>query len=137
MQKIEFTQRTGIELTDEQYKRVEDMYMNAGNMDKDEFCEDYKKHKDSKLLAFFYKLTEDGKFCAKLVDRSMLKVTKFLLIKSREFNDRSMRTEAIDLLGEKMIVRLTIEMDLELWSEDKKFLIESLTNNNQEGISHP
>lgn len=137
MQKIEFTQRTGIELTDEQYKRVEDMYMNAGDMDKDEFCEDYKKHKDSKLLAFFYKLTEDGKFCAKLVDRSMLKVTKFLLIKSREFNDRSMRAEAIDLLGEKMIVRLTIEMDLELWSEDKKFLIESLTNNNQEGISHP
>lgn len=31
MQKIEFTQRTGIELTDEQYKQVEDMYLKAGN----------------------------------------------------------------------------------------------------------
>lgn len=137
MQKIEFTQRTGIELTDEQYQKVEDLYLNAGNMDKDEFCEDYKKHKDSKLLAYFYKLTEDSKFCAKLIDRSMLKVTKFLLMKSREVNDKSMRSEAIDLLGENMIVRLTIEMDLELWSEDKKFLIESLTNNNQEDIIYP
>lgn len=134
MQKIEFEQRTGIELTNEQYQRVEDMYMNAGDMDKDEFCEDYKKHKDSKLLAYFYKLTEDSKFCAKLIDRSMLKVTKFLLMKSREVNDKSMRSEAIDLLGENMIVRLTIEMDLELWSEDKKYIIETLTsNNNQEG----
>lgn len=133
MQKIEFTQRTGIELTDEQYQRVEDMYMNAGDMDKDEFCEDYKKHKDSKLLAYFYKLTEDSKFCAKLIDRSMLKVTKFLLMKSREVNDKSMRSEAIDLLGENMIVRLTIEMDLELWSEDKKYIIETLTSNNKEG----
>lgn len=134
MQKIEFEQRTGIKLTDEQYQRVEDMYMNAGDMDKDEFCEDYKKHKDSKLLAYFYKLTEDSKFCAKLIDRSMLKVTKFLLMKSREVNDKSMRSEAIDLLGENMIVRLTIEMDLELWSEDKKYIIGTLTsNNNQEG----
>lgn len=134
MQKIEFTQRTGIELTDEQYQKVEALYLNAGNMDKDEFCEDYKKHKDSKLLAFFYKFTESSKVCAKLIDRSLLKVAKFLLMKSREINDKSMRAEAIDLLGENMIVRLTIEMDLELWDEDKKYIIETLTsNNNQEG----
>lgn len=132
MQKIEFEQRTGIKLTDEQYQRVEDMYMDAGDMDKDEFCEDYKKHKDSKLLAYFYKLTEDSKFCAKLIDRSMLKVTKFLLMKSREVNDKSMRSEAIDLLGENMIVRLTIEMNLELWDDDKKFIIETLTNSNNQ-----
>lgn len=126
MQKTEFTQRTGIELTDEQYQRVEDMYMNTGDMDKDEFCEDYKKHKDSKLLAYFYNLTEDSKVCAKLIDRSMLKVTKFLLMKSREFNDKSMRAEAIDLLGEKMIVKLTIEMNLELWDIDKKYIYENI-----------
>lgn len=126
MQKAEFTQRTGIELTDEQYQRIEDMYMNTGDMDKDEFCEDYKMHKDSKLLAYFYKLTEDSKVCAKLIDRSMLKVTKFLLMKSREFNDKSMRAEAIDLLGEKMIVKLTIEMNLELWDIDKKYIYENI-----------
>lgn len=126
MQKIEFTQRTGIELTDEQYKRVEDMYMAAGEIDKDVFCADYKKHKDSKLLAYFYKSTEAWNVCVKMIDKSMLKVVKFLLTKSREFNDKSMRAEAIDLLGEKMIVKLTVEMDLELWNDDKKFIIDNL-----------
>lgn len=42
MQKQEFYQRTGIELTDAEYKEVELMYLEAGNMDKDEFCKDYK-----------------------------------------------------------------------------------------------
>lgn len=126
MQKIEFTQRTGIELTDEQYKRVEDMYMAAGEIDKDVFCTDYKKHKDSKLLACFYEQYKVWDFNLKRIDVRMLKVAKFLLTKSREFNDKSMRAEAIDLLGENMIVRLTVEMDLELWDEDKKFIIDNL-----------
>ena len=58
MQKIEFTQRTGIELTDEQYKRVEDIYLNAGNIDKDEFCKDYKKHADSVILNTYFDQSE-------------------------------------------------------------------------------
>ena len=126
MQKIEFTQRTGIELTDEQYQRVEELYLNTGNMDKDEFCADYKKHKDSKLLACFYEQYKVWDFNLKRIDESMLKVTKHLLKKSREFNDESMRAEAIDLLGEKMIVKLTIEMDLELWDIDKKYIYENI-----------
>lgn len=132
MQKIEFEQRTGIELTNEQYKMVENMYMAAGEIDKDVFCADYKKHKDSKLLACFYEQYKVWDFNLKRIDESMLKVTKYLLKKSREFNDKSMRAEAIDFLGEKMIIRLTIEMDLELWSEDKKYIIETLTSNNKE-----
>lgn len=132
MQKIEFEQRTGIQLTDEQYKMVENMYMAAGEIDKDVFCSDYKKHKDSKLLAYFYELYKVWDFNLKRIDESLLKVTKCLLKKSREFNDISMRTEAIDLLGEKMIVKLTIEMNLELWDDDKKFIIKTLTSNNNQ-----
>lgn len=126
MQKIEFEQRTGIQLTDEQYKMVENMYMAAGEIDKDVFCSDYKKHKDSKLLAYFYELYKVWDFNLKRIDESLLKVTKFLLKKSREFNDKSMRAEAIDLLGEKMIVKLTIEMNLELWDIDKKYIYDNI-----------
>lgn len=126
MTQQEFTERTGITPTPQEFTAITQIYMAAGDIDKDVFCADYKKHKDSKLLAYFYKLTEDSKVCAKLIDRSLLKVTKFLLIKSREFNDKSMRAEAIDLLGEKMIVKLTIEMDLELWDDDKNFIIDNL-----------
>lgn len=122
----EFTARTGITPTNQEFVAITNMYMAAGEIDKDVFCADYKKHKDSKLLAYFYELYKVWDFNLKRIDASMLKVAKYLLIKSREFNDKSMRAEAIDLLGENMIVRLTVEMDLELWDDDKKFIIDNL-----------
>lgn len=126
MTQQEFIERTGIIPTNQEFAAITNMYMAAGEIDKDVFCEDYKKHQDSKLLAYFYQSTESWKVSAKLIDRSMLKVAKYLLTKSREINDKSMRAEAIDLLGEKMVVKLTVEMNLELWDDDKEFIIETL-----------
>ena len=126
MTQQEFTERTGITPTNKEFVAITNMYMAAGEIDKDAFCADYKKHKDSKLLSYFYELYKVWDFNLKQIDTSLLKVAKYLLIKSREFNDKSMRAEAIDLLGEKMIVRLTMEMDLELWDDDKKFIIDNL-----------
>lgn len=126
MTQQEFIERTGIIPTNQEFAAITNMYMAAGEIDKDVFCADYKKHQDSKLLAYFYRSTESWKVSAKLIDRSMLKVAKYLLTKSREINDKSMRAEAIDLLGEKMVVKLTVEMNLELWDDDKEFIIETL-----------
>lgn len=126
MTQQEFTARTGITPTNEEFVAITNMYMAAGEIDKDVFCADYKKHKDSKLLACFYEQYKVWDFNLKRIDVSMLKVAKFLLTKSREFNDKSMRAEAIDLLGEKMIVKLTIEMNLELWNEDKEYIITNI-----------
>lgn len=126
MTQQEFTERTGITPTNQEFTAITNMYMAAGEMDKDVFCVDYKKHKDSKLLAYFYELYKVWDFNLKRIDADMLKVTKYLLMKSREFNDKSMRAEAIELLGEKMIVKLTVDMDLELWDDDKKFIIDNL-----------
>ena len=54
MTRQEFNDRTGYTLDEEQYREVEAMYIAAGNMDKDVFCKDYKKHNDSALVAEFY-----------------------------------------------------------------------------------
>lgn len=122
----EFEERTGIIPTPQEFTAITKIYMAAGNMDKDVFCEDYKKHKDSKLLACFYEQYNVWDFNLKRIDASLFEVTKYLLKKSREFNDKSMRSEAIDLLGEKMIVKLTIKMDLPLWDEDKEYIITNI-----------
>lgn len=37
--------------SDEEYTKANLAYMMAGNMDKDEFCKDYRKHKDSVIIA--------------------------------------------------------------------------------------
>ncbi len=61
MTKNEFIQLTGIEVTDEEFKTINDMYMAAGDdFDKQRFCEDYKAHCESTLLFRFYKLLENA-----------------------------------------------------------------------------
>lgn len=42
MTQKEFFDRTGIELTEDQYKEVETMYLEAGNMDKEYIVENIK-----------------------------------------------------------------------------------------------
>ena len=37
--------------SDEEYVKANLAYMMVGNMDKDEFCKDYRKHKDSVIIA--------------------------------------------------------------------------------------
>lgn len=44
MTQQEFEDRTSKTVTSEEYARIEAMYMAAGNMDKDQFCTEYKKH---------------------------------------------------------------------------------------------
>lgn len=51
MTQQEFENRTSKTVTSEEYARIEAMYMAAGNMDKDQFCTEYKKHGASALVA--------------------------------------------------------------------------------------
>ena len=61
MTKEEFIQLTGIEVTDEEFKTINDMYMAAGDdFDKQRFCEDWKQNGESTLMFRFYKLFKDA-----------------------------------------------------------------------------
>ena len=61
MTKEEFIQLTGIEVTDEEFKTINDMYMAAGDdFDKQRFCDDWKQNGESTLLFRFYKLFKDA-----------------------------------------------------------------------------
>lgn len=126
MQKIEFTQRTGIELTDEQYKQVEDMYLEAGNMDKDQFCKDYKKHSDSEILKLFYRQNE--KLKSKLADfrDERNEIVDFLLDRSQEFGDIKLLEKAICMVGHDKVIKRKISQNLPLWDIDKKYIYENI-----------
>ena len=62
----EFFERTGIQLSTREYRKVDAMYIAAGDIDKDTFCEDWKKHKDSVLLQEYYNRI---RFLSSAVDR--------------------------------------------------------------------
>ena len=126
MTKNEFTQRTGIELTDAEYKEVEFMYLEAGNMDKDEFCQDYKKHKDSSLLATFYRQSENLKDKLDAMREERSKIVDFLLERAQKFGDVDLLNQAIKLVGHKAVIMRKIDQGLALWDLDKEYIRENI-----------
>lgn len=127
MQKIEFTQRAGIELTDEQYQKVEIMYLNAGNMDKDEFCEDYKKHSDSVILNTYFDQSEKLRNELDAYREKQINMAYFLIKKSMVGGDKDMVQMAISLIGEQKYIQHKLERGYNLFESDKELII-SLIN---------
>ena len=126
MQKQEFTQRTKIELTDEEYKGVELMYLEAGNMDKDVFCQDFKDHKDSKLLAVFFGQAEKLKDKLELMRDERSSLVDFLLERAQCFGDIELLNKAIELIGHDKVIKRKIRQNLPLWDEDKQYIIDNI-----------
>ena len=126
MQKQEFTQKTGIELTDAEYKEVELMYLEAGNMDKDEFCKDYKKHHESTLLATYFRQADNlkDKLDAMREERSAL--VDFLLERAQCFGDIELLNKAIELIGHDKVIKRKIRQNLPLWDEDKQYIVDNI-----------
>lgn len=122
MQKQEFTQRTGIELTDAEYKEVETMYLEAGNMDKDEFCKDYKKHKDSTLLGVFYGQAERLKDELTIMREERSKTVDLLLKMAQTTGAIELLNEAIFLVGHKDVIKRKIRLCLPFWDDDLDYI---------------
>ena len=126
MTQKEFFERTGIELTEDQYKEVELMYLEAGNMDKDEFCKDYKKHHESILLATYFRQAENLKDKLDAMRDERNSLVDFLLERAQCFGDVELLHKAILLVGHDKVIKRKIRMDLPLWDEDKTYIIDNI-----------
>ena len=122
MQKQEFTQRTKIELTDEEYEGVELMYLEAGNMDKDVFCQDFKDHKDSKLLAVFFGQAERLKDKLTIMREERSKTVDLLLKMAQTTGAIELLNEAIFLVGHKDVIKRKIRLGLPFWDDDLDYI---------------
>lgn len=126
MQKQEFTQKTDIQVSDVEYKEIELMYLEAGNMDKDEFCQDFKDHKDSKLLAVFFGQAENLKDKLDDMRDERNSLVDFLLDRAQCFGDVELLHKAIQMVGHDKVIKRKLRMDLPLWDEDKKYIIDNI-----------
>lgn len=140
MTRKEFEERTRRLITAEDYRLVENLYMAAGNMDKDEFCKEMRvmcaydgandhielrqclKEIGRKVgaldaeLGFLKKTVKDGKW----------ELAEFLVGKSCAYEDTDFYREAVKLIGQREVTLMKLRMDLPLWDEDKKFLMSAL-----------
>ena len=123
MTQQEFEQRTGIN-SNVVFEEANKMYMAAGNMDKDAFCDDFKAHGDSALLAMFYHRCNYLKAQKNDVDEIRKDMANFLLGKLEETGDedRDMYNKAVELIGQGEVVRMKLDNGWELWDEDKEYI---------------
>lgn len=93
-------------------------------MDKDAFCDDFKTHGDSALLAMFYHRCNYLKAQKNDVDEIRKDMANFLLGKLEETGDedRDMYNKAVELIGQGEVVRMKLDNGWELWDEDKEYI---------------
>lgn len=117
----EFEDRTGFKPTGEDFNYAHAVYMNT-SMDKDEFCKDFKKHGDSKIMRDVHVRAVNFELLNKQKDERINELVDLLIGKSRAYDDSDFRKMAVRLVGEQKVVLKTVEMNLPLWEEDKEFI---------------
>lgn len=140
MTQKEFEDRTRRLITAEDYHLVENLYMAAGNMGKDEFCKEmramcaYDAANDH--IELRQCLKEVGRrvggmdaelgFLRKTVSKEREELAEFLIGKACAYNDTDFYSAAVKLIGQKQVTLCKIKMGLPLWSEDMQYINDNL-----------
>lgn len=140
MTQKEFEERTRRKIAAEDYNLVENLYMAAGNMGKDEFCKEmramcaYDGANDH--IELRQCLKEIGRnvgvkdaevnFWKKRMTNTSNELAEFLIGKACAYEDSDFYNEAIKLIGQREVTLMKLRMNLPLWEEDKKYLMSAL-----------
>ena len=142
MTQKEFEELTKRVVKPGEYSVIESLYMAAGDMDKDMFCKEFKA-----MCAYVYDNDEiELRQCLREISKHIDRIEAenrglkkelntrneeeagFLIGKAHAYYDTDFRREAVKLVGEAAVVKMTIEMGLPLWEEDKEYLCSMLKN---------
>ena len=140
MTQKEFEDRTRRLITAEDYHLVENLYMAAGNMGKDEFCKEmramcaYDAANDHIELRQCLKevgrrvggMDAELSFLRKTVSKEREGIAEFLIGKACAYNDTDFYSAAVKLIGQKQVTLCKIKMGLPLWSEDIQYINDNL-----------
>lgn len=130
MTQKEFEERTGLKLSACEFESVHSIYMAAGDgMDKNEFCKEWKRHGESKLLANIWReLRRQEQVVAgkskliELMEADNVKMYDFLLERAQKFGDSELLNMCVQRCGYGYVIRRKLEMGLPLWEADKEWL---------------
>lgn len=132
MTQKEFEERTKCTVKPEDYFIIEQLYM-ATNMDKDDFCKEFKAMNDSVRPAIRQSLREIAKRLGDIEAKNVtlqIQIRKrnndladFLIGKAHAYDDTDFRNQAVKLVGETEVVKRTIELGLPLWDKDRKHIL--------------
>lgn len=133
MTQQEFEERTGMRVSVEEFDRINDIYLAAGEMDKDEFCREFRAHGHSPLVAELFKT------CQNLEEQRLEQVDRRkgledscrdVAYKLLDWRDISTCLDvhrcAIGLIGLRDTVCYKLEKGYKLESDDRNYLLGEL-----------
>ena len=124
----ECSERTNAHLTEDQYKPVENMYNEAGNIQKDQFCADWKKHNDSVLLQEFFAQSERLKGKVDGYRNQINEIALFLVDQAEKWSASDLRSKAIQILGLEKYLQIKLQKGYNIWEIDREDMIQILSN---------
>ena len=124
MNQQEFIERTGYTpATSDEYKRIEAMYMAAGDMDKDEFCREWKKMHDNPLFRKVYEQLELVSYMYNKQESVINKAFEMVLDKANEVDAHEDFDEIACVLKlRKSVIRYKLTHNYELTEDDKEYI---------------
>ncbi len=133
MTRKEFEERTGLQVTEAEFRIVNDFYMSAGVMEKDTFCREWKQHGESKLLGELLNTAkrehdmgmQKKEECDKLYSERW-ELVDFLLERAQKFGDIELLKKAIDMVGHADVIRRKLTLELPLWELDREYINKNL-----------
>lgn len=138
MTQQEFEKRTNIS-TAPAFEYANRVYMAAGQMDKDDFCAEWKEQtiRESDIVSALTLEVEADREAIRNLERQVdfdaanlqkyIDMTAdFLILEAEKWHGNSLRDKAIELVGIKKYIRIRMEMKLGLWEEDMEALVEIL-----------
>lgn len=141
----EFEERIGRSVTEQEYLEANAMYENAGHMDKDEFCREWLKIGNARLVKCLFETAyqkckkvqelellhkEAVEICSAAAD-AMLEIEQGLLDGEEHTTRETFAAELLDrnalwLVGVKEVVLRKIRMGMDLSEDDKNYINEHL-----------
>lgn len=125
MTQQEFTDRTGIAPTTEEFARIHSIYMST-TLDKDQFCKDWKKHSESAIIEGQHVINVSKELQLEKLTKERDELVNFLLREAQAFGDAALKRKAIEMVGHAEVIRRLFDLGLELWPGDKDYIANNL-----------
>ena len=151
----EFEKLAGLQVTEDEFNEINAMYMNAGDIDKKDFVEDWKKHKSSVILdelndtcnyrqQVIFKYEADIKELKKDIEEHedllatamsnhlksvtalKMEIADFLISQAENLESRELAHKAVELIGMKEFIGIKLQKGYKLYQKDKDFIIEQM-----------
>lgn len=134
MRQQEFNERTGIVVSPEEFEKIHELYMAAGDMDKDGFCKEFRAHGHSALVSALFgshqNLEEQRSDLAaknKELTKQLEVAVELLIRKGAEYDDTRLTQTARNMVGRRKAILLSLHGGIRIGNDDLSYIEQHLS----------